>query len=67
MTAMSSLSDPVGAEPDAATEKALASAQRRRNWVLIGVGAVILSGLLVVAVGLLVFLLYRWGSGRPGR
>jgi hypothetical protein len=52
---------------DAAAEESLAMAQRRRNWVLIGVGVAILGGLVVIALGLLILALYRWGYLRLGR
>jgi hypothetical protein len=44
----------------------LANAQRRLSWTLIGLGGLIISGLLLLIVGLTAYALYRWGLLRYG-
>ena len=58
-------------EAEAATgspvsDEELAKAQRRLSWTLIGIGGMIISGLLLVIVGLTAYALYRWGLLRYG-
>lgn len=53
-------------EVDQPSDEEVADARRRLTWTLIGVGGMIISGLLLVILGLTAYALYRWGLLRSG-
>jgi hypothetical protein len=49
---------------DAISEEALARAEQRRTWTLVGIGAAIVGGLALICLVLLTYAVYRWRQSR---